>query len=61
MCAVSELERLLQGSLTIEELRKRIAALEIENEQLRRDAGRWRLLADIRKDTISMFHIMQGE
>jgi hypothetical protein len=47
---MSELERLLAASVTLEAQKKYIAKLERDNDRLRRALGKARLLADIRRD-----------
>jgi hypothetical protein len=51
---MSELELLLRASITIEAQKKRIAALEAENKDLRRELGKWKLLTDMKEDTCAL-------
>jgi hypothetical protein len=51
---MTDLERLLRASIEMAQLRKRVEQLELENAELKRIAGRWHLLADIRKDTCAL-------
>ena len=57
----SDIETLLRASILIEQQRKEITRLEIECARLNREVGKWHLLADLKSDTISMFHKKQAE
>jgi regulator of replication initiation timing len=64
---MSDLERLLEASIEYQRMKRmlvevteELAYTTADNERLRRELGRWRLLADMRQDQCALLRRQAG-